>query len=181
MMDVFLVAFADVVGIEGRYSNDPKDSGGETMYGITVAVARAHGYMGDMRNMPLGVAQTIYRAQYWDLLRLDEVAQISRRVALELFDTGVNCGTGVAGRFLQRALNVFNRNGQDYPDVAVDNTIGPMTVSAFRRFISVRGVEGETVLMRALNAQQGERYMGLSEAREKDERFVYGWFKERVS
>ncbi len=29
-------AFAKVVGVEGHYSNDPADSGGETMFGVTV-------------------------------------------------------------------------------------------------------------------------------------------------
>lgn len=181
MNDPFLTAFDTVVGIEGGYVDDPSDSGGATKYGITEKVARAHGFVGDMRNLTLGVAQAIYREQYWKLMRLDEIVLESQAIAFELFDTGVNCGTGVAGEFLQRALNAFNRNGTDYPDVTVDNTIGPMTVSALRRFLSVRGSVGETVLLRALNALQGCRYIDLAEMRSKDERFVFGWFKERVA
>jgi lysozyme family protein len=62
-------AFIKVIGIEGRYSNNPTDSGGATMYGITEAVARAYGYTGRMQDMPLGIAKEIYRQRYWDKLR----------------------------------------------------------------------------------------------------------------
>lgn len=180
-MSAFDKAFDAVVGIEGRYSDDPSDSGGATMFGITERVARANGYVGDMRNMPLGVAQSIYRAQYWDLLRLDDVAQSSRPIAGELFDTAVNCGIGAAGRYLQRALNALNRGATDYPDVTVDGVVGPMSVSALRQFLAVRGDQGETVLLRALNCLQGNGYLELAESREKDERFLFGWLLNRVT
>lgn len=180
-MDAFDIAFAAVVGIEGGYVDDPSDSGGATMYGITQRVAIAHGYVGDMRTMPIGVAQAIYRAQYWNLLHLDDVAQASKPVALELFDTAVNCGVATAGRYLQRALNALNRNGADYPDVEADGVLGPMTVSALRSFLKARGPNGETVMLRALNALQGSGYIADAEARPKDETFVFGWFLNRVA
>jgi lysozyme family protein len=36
----------EVIGREGGYSNHPADRGGATRWGITEAVARAHGYRG---------------------------------------------------------------------------------------------------------------------------------------
>jgi len=179
-MTTFDEAFERVVGIEGKYSNNPNDSGGETMYGITAAVAKAHGYVGAMRNMPIGVAQAIYRAQYWDLLRLDDIARVSIPIAHELFDTAVNCGVGKAGTFLQRSLNVLNRGGRDYPDLTVDGVVGPMSVDALRRLLNARGSNGQTVMLRALNALQGAHYVALGEARAKDEDFEFGWFLNRV-
>lgn len=177
----FEAAFQRVVMVEGGYSNHPSDTGGETQFGITKAVARANGYAGEMREMPLATAKTIYRRQYWDTLRLDEIDQLSQKVADELFDTGVNMGVGVAGRFLQRALSAMNRQQRDYPDVPVDGVVGPMTVHSLRAFISRRGRDGEPVMLRALNAQQGVRYLEISENRPANEDFTFGWFKNRVA
>ena len=50
-------AFTALELIEGGYSNDPQDPGGETMYGITARLARAYGYTGAMRDLPLIFAQ----------------------------------------------------------------------------------------------------------------------------
>ena len=56
----FDTEFQRVVLIEGGYSDNPLDSGGKTKYGITEAVARAYGYTGEMRDLPLSVARAIY-------------------------------------------------------------------------------------------------------------------------
>jgi len=178
--DAFDTAIADLLGIEGDYADDPADSGGKTRFGITEAVARRHGYQGPMRELPAVAARAIYRADYWDAQSLDTVAMLSRRIAWELFDTGVNMGTSQAGEFLQMSLNAFNRQATDYPDIEVDGEIGPQTLDALTAFLKRRGKDGETVLLRALNALQGAAYIELAERREKDERFVFGWFLQRV-
>lgn len=177
----FEAAFQRVVMVEGGYSNHPSDTGGETQFGITKGVARANGYTGDMRALPLATARAIYKFQYWDTLRLDEIASVSDKIADELFDSGVNMGVGVAGRFLQRALNVLNRQGADYQDMTVDGVVGPMTVHNLRAFLARRGKDGETVMLRALNAQQGMRYIEITEGRPANEAFLYGWFRARVT
>lgn len=177
----FHEAFEHTVGLEGRYSNDPADSGGETAWGITERVARAYDYWGAMASMPLETAKAIYRERYWDLMRLDEVAKLFPDVAKELFDTGVNQGQAVAIRYLQRTLNVLNGGGDLWPDVTVDGLMGRMTLGALQSLRNMRGMEGLKVLLRALNALQGASYIQLAEAREKDERFVYGWLKNRVA
>lgn len=173
--------FDRVVGVEGKYSNNPKDSGGPTMYGITEQVARANGYNDDMKEMPLSVARIIYRRRYWETLKLDMVFAISPAIAAELFDTGINCGIGVAGTFLQRSLNVLNREGRDYPDLNVDGGVGMVTVASLKSFIDKRGKAGEAVILKALNALQGSRYIELAEKRAKDEEFEFGWLLNRVS
>ena len=177
----FEAAFTHTVGIEGDFSDDPADSGGATRFGITEVVARANGYHGDMRELPFERARAIYRAQYWDLLRLGDVARQSYRVAAELFDTAVNRGQAAAAVYLQRALNALNDGDSRWPDVKVDGAIGPVTVFVLRELLIKRGVDGETVLLRALNALQGADYIRIAEQRPKDERFVHGWLLNRVT
>ena len=56
-----------------------------------------------------------------------------------------------------------------------------MTLAALRTFLAHRGLEGETVLLKALNCLQGARYIELAEARPQNKSFVYGWLRERVA
>ncbi len=166
---------------EGGYANRPADRGGATCFGVTEAVARAHGYAGAMRDLPRSEAAAIYRRLYWLRPRFDAVAGRSPRVAAELFDTGVNMGPGVAATFLQRALTALNRNGKDYPDLVPDGRVGPRTLAALDGFFEARGKRGgETVLLRALEALQGERYLRLAERRPANEAFLYGWLANRI-
>ena len=166
---------------EGGYANHPSDRGGPTKYGITEAVARAHGYSGAMRDLPRDEAAAIYKRLYWLRPRFDQVAKRSSAVAAELFDTGANMGPAVAATFLQRALSALNRDRSDYPDLVPDGRIGPATLAALDSFFELRGRDtGETVLLRALDALQGERYIRLAERRPANETFLYGWLANRV-
>lgn len=165
---------------EGGYVHHPADRGGATCWGITQAVARAHGYNGPMSALPREEAEAIYRRLYWVRPRFHQVASRAPRIAAELFDTGANMGPGVAATFLQRALTALNRNGKDYPDLVPDGRIGPITLGALDRFLQVRGERGETVLLRALEALQGERYLRLAERRPANEAFLYGWLANRI-
>jgi len=166
---------------EGGYVDHPADKGGPTCFGITQAVARANGYAGPMRHLPRGEAEAIYRRLYWSRPRLEEVAKRSPRLAAELFDTGVNMGPAVAVTFLQRALTALNRNASDYADLTPDGRIGPATLTALDTFLALRGrSSGETVLLRALEALQGERYLRLAERRPANEAFLYGWLANRI-
>ena len=166
---------------EGGYVNHPADRGGATNFGITEAVARAHGFGGAMRDLPRREAVAIYRRLYWLRPRFDQVALRSPRLAAELFDSGANMGPAVAATFLQRALTALNRSGKDYPDLVPDGRIGAATLAALDAFMTVRGrSSAETVLMRALEALQGERYLRLAERRPANEAFLYGWLANRI-
>jgi lysozyme family protein len=92
----FDASFHSVILLEGGYSDDPRDAGGKTCYGITEAVARANGYAGAMDKLPLDKARTIYKSQYWDTLNLDAIDALAPIVAAKLFDMAVNCGVGFA-------------------------------------------------------------------------------------
>lgn len=112
----FSQALEHVLKHEGGYIDHPSDPGGETNFGITVAVAREYGYLGDMRTIPMSVVESIYKRKYWDKVRADEMPE---SVRFALFDYAVNSGSGAAIRALQRVLGV-----------ADDGVIGPMTLAA---------------------------------------------------
>ena len=169
-----------VIDREGGYVHHPADRGGPTRYGITAATARAAGHRGDIGDLPRDAAAAIYRRRYWLAPRFDRVAALAPALAAELFDTGVNMGPAVAAGFLQRALNALNRGASDYPDIVGDGLVGPRTLAALAAFLAHRGAAGETVLLRAVEALQGERYLDLAERRPANEAFLYGWLANRI-
>ena len=170
----------ELIEREAGYVNHPADRGGPTNWGITETVARRQGYVGDMRAMPQSDAVAIYKRLYWSSPRFDAVAERAPKLAAEMFDTGVNMGTGTAIGFLQRALNALNRNGSDYADISVDRTIGAATLNALTAFLKKRGAGGEAVLLKAVEALQGAHYLKIAEARPSQEAFVYGWLANRI-
>lgn len=170
----------ELIEREGGYVNHPADRGGPTRFGITEPVARAHGFAGAMAELPRDEAAAIYRRLYWLRPKFDEIATRSARLAAELFDTGANMGPAVAATFMQRALTALNRNGKDYPDLVPDGRIGPRTLAALDAFHKARGTSGETVMLRAIEALQGERYLRLAERRPANEAFLYGWLANRI-
>lgn len=178
-MDIEIL-IENLLVVEGEYSNQPDDNGGPTRWGVTQATARQHGYTGDMRYFPLSDAKTIYKRIYWHRPGLHRIAEHAPRLAEELFDTGVNMGPAVAARFLQRTLNVLNRNGRDYQDIMLDGKIGRKTIAALAAFINKRDSLGEKTLIKAVEALQGERYIHLAESRPANESFLFGWLANRI-
>jgi len=101
-----------VLKMEGGYSQDPNDPGGETNFGIS---KRAYPSL-DIKNLTVDVAKEIYLRDYWNICKCDELPSA---LAISVFDTAVNQGTGIAKRLLQIALNV-----------TVDGIIGDKTIAA---------------------------------------------------
>jgi lysozyme family protein len=188
-----MAAFDDAVErtlhLEGGFVDDPQDPGGATNWGITIgvfhqwaqAVLGIPGSRENLESLPRDSAVKIYKARYWDTMRLDEVAAIDEAVAQELFDTGVNMGQGTAVKMLQRLLNAFNNQGQHYAELHVDGDLGNRTLEALRAYADRRGAEGPRVLVTALNCLQGSRYLDIVERQPKAEKFFYGWLKHRVA
>ena len=89
-------------------------------------------------------------------------------------------GPATATGFLKRALNALNRGAADYGDIGTVPIIDAAALAALDGFLAKRGVSGEAVLLKALEALQGERYLHLAEARPANEAFVYGWLANRI-
>ncbi|HDR9075876.1 glycoside hydrolase family 108 protein [Burkholderia vietnamiensis] len=113
-MSSFDDAFDALIGNEGGYSNNPKDPGGETNWGVTARVARAAGYTGPMRDLPRETAKAIAKRLYWDPLHLD---LFDPRVAFQIFDANYNGGHPVI--WMQGAAGA-----------RVDGVLGPQTIAA---------------------------------------------------
>jgi lysozyme family protein len=168
---------AAIFSVEGGYSNDSKDPGGETNHGVTVAVARAAGYTGAMKDLTKETASNIYISNYINKPGYGEVITLSPAVGQKLVDAGVNVGPDRSSRWFQTALNSVSRGGKDYPQINVDGKIGPGTVSAYANLQRVRG-KGRAceLVLKLVDAQQAGHYMSLT----KLNQYTPGWVDHRV-
>lgn len=180
MSDPFDTMIGPLLQREGGYVCDDRDPGAATNFGVTEEVARANGYTGPMTAMTRDQAKAIYRARYWSGPGFDQVGALSAAIGEELFDTGVNMGPTVAAIFLQRALNALN-GAATRPDLKLDGNLGPMTLATLKAFLARRGAAGVSILLTALNALQGARYIEIAEARVASRAFTFGWLSQRVS
>lgn len=118
MITSFDDCFARLMENEGGYSfrSNAADPGGETMWGITMTVARKWGYQGAMQDLPQETAKQIARSWYWTPNRCD---QLPPAIAFHVFDAAYNGGIPVI--WLQRAVGV-----------SPDGIIGSKTIEAVR-------------------------------------------------
>lgn len=171
----------ELIEREGGYVNDPTDRGGETMYGITKAVARQYGYQGAMRSLPYELAFKIYQDRYWTPLKLDEVQQISETLTEQLFDFGVNSGVVAAAKKFQLALNVLNNRQTLYPDLTADGIFGSRTLQALVKYIDHRKQAGVKVLIEAVRGQRISYCINIAAKDESQEKYSFGWLKRIVN
>lgn len=159
---------------EGKYSNDPKDRGGETYCGIT------------RKNFP--------NLKLWELLSQGQSEEVlmphvykfyeawwysigaelisDEKLAVEYFFASVNCGKHKAVAMLQRSLNLLSRDGKDYLMVSEDGIFGNNTHTAMSRLVAKRG---SMLLRKMFNVQLGIHYVGIWE-RDPSQRDFIGWF-----
>jgi lysozyme family protein len=112
----FAAAFEKLLKHEGGYSDHRDDPGGKTCYGVTEAVAREVGYRGVMSELPLDLAQRIYKEKYWDAVQAEQLPADVRYI---VFDGAVNSGVVQSAKWLQRACGVKD-----------DGVVGPQTIRA---------------------------------------------------
>lgn len=169
-----------ILAMEGGYSLNPKDKGGATNWGITEATARAHGYTGEMINLTRTEAFSILEEDYWIKPGFEQISTLSYPISFELCDAAVNIGPHYPCVWLQRWLNALNREERSYQDIKTDGKIGPRKLAALKHFLTLRGKQGEEVLVKALNCSQGAYYLDITEKNRQNEEFIFGWMKARV-
>ena len=135
MKENFARCLPEILRHEGGWADHPKDPGGATMKGITIgtyrqwkgrAVTKA-----ELRAIPDEEVAAIYRRNYWDKVRGDD---IPAGLDLVAFDAAVNSGPARGARWLQTALGV-----------AADGKIGPKTIAA------AQAADAATAINRALD------------------------------
>lgn len=151
-MSTFDRAFGLVLGSEGGYSNDPRDRGGETKFGIADAAdGRVDGKVDLNRDgvpdvavsaLTVQQAKEVYKVQYWDRVQGDKLPP---KLAVCMFDAAVNQGVSAAVKALQRAVGV-----------QVDGVLGTGTlraVQALPEALAVQYFMAERALLYAQNSQ----------------------------
>ncbi len=130
----FSNAYALTMHVEGGYSNDRNDPGGETFKGVARnfnprwkgwaiidQIKSTHPHDLDAAlNANAELLQeimTFYQINYWDVNQTGLISD--HQIANQVFDTAVNCGTGTAAKFLQEVAGV-----------TVDGHIGSETINA---------------------------------------------------
>lgn len=123
-----------------------------TKYGISAASYPKL----DIKNLTITDAKAIYKRDYWDKLKLDNIPE---RIRFDLFDTAVNSGCVTAAKLLQATVGVEE-----------DGIIGLVTLTAVAKvgFIPDR-------LDKYFNAQ---RLLYITELSDKNwDNFGKGWAK----
>ncbi|MBU8876074.1 hypothetical protein KQ910_20040 [Reyranella sp. MMS21-HV4-11] len=140
-----------VLGAEGGFVNDPRDSGGATKYGITQETLTAWRRSRDpgaivneehVRQLKIEEAKEIYRSRYWNVLRCDD---LPKGVDLLVFDLGVNAGPARSAKILQDVLGVEQ-----------DGSIGPVTLNGLNTCAPDK-------IIREFSAKRLEFYRSLEE------------------
>jgi len=179
----FSKAFSITLSHEGGYSNDPNDPGGETIFGISrvnnptwEGWALIDNLKKDKKNFPknaladsavMSHVKALYKKKYWDIHNLDLMN--SQEIASEVFDTGVNIGTGKAASFLLMALSILNREAKDYADVPDDGKVDPSDVAI------VNSHKRPQNILKALNGLQFMHYYNITKTKPKFEIYFNGW------
>lgn len=149
---------------EGGWANDKADPGGLTYLGVTIRTVIAKGLdfngdgivnADDLRAMTKDQARALYRSDYWDACRCDDLPDA---LALLVFNSSVNQGPGRAARFLQTVVGT-----------AVDGQIGPATLAATQKAWAASPAK----VIRRFAARQVVHYSSLSIAT----RFGLGWYR----
>jgi lysozyme family protein len=105
---------------EGGFVNHPKDPGGMTNLGVTKAVydkwIGRESSEADMRALTPDDVAPIYKKNYWDKVRGDD---LPAGVDWSAFDWAVNSGSGRPAKAIQKAVGAKR-----------DGAIGPMTLQS---------------------------------------------------
>jgi len=182
-------AFADLLGIEGGFVDDPVDRGGATKYGISLRFLKAEGQIdedldgyadfdldmdgdidgADIRKLTIGDAKSLYKRSFWEALDCESFPE---PIGEMLFDQGVNGGNHAAKKLLQQAINAVLRAGR-YRTIAlkVDGQIGERTRLVFNSMWE----RHPDLLVTDYREAVKDRYFAIVRRNPSQAKFLRGW------
>ncbi len=185
----FEISYKITNQIEGGYANDPDDKGGETYRGVArkfhpdwegwKIVDEAKSKWQDVKRINeildeneelQEMIKSFYRTEFWNKIKGDAIQHQS--IANEIYDNAVNMGPEKSIEYLQRTLNILNRNSKKYEDIPVDKKIGLKTITALAACIKLNGYQR---VLNVLNGFQIKHYLELMEKNPTQEKYI-GWF-----
>lgn len=145
--------------LEGGWVDHPSDSAGCTQMGITRASLSS--YRGktvtcsDVRNVSKAEATNIYKKNYWDKIKGDDIN--SQNVANLLFDFAVNSGVNKASKSIQELVGVSQ-----------DGIIGSKTIEAINK-------QDAEELFNRLKQYRRSYYDAIVRNNPSQKAFIRGW------
>ena len=157
----FLKFFNYILLVEGSYSNDRNDKGGETKYGITKEKAIECGYKGSMKDFTKAMAEKIYEEKYYKAKKLDKIK--NDKIALSIFDFSVNAGRYGIKKAQEAVNKVYGKNV-----ISVDGAVGPMTLKYLNEVNPAK-------FLTVYHNLQREYYKSLVKSNPTQSDFLTGW------
>jgi len=146
---------------QGGYTDDPKDAGGETKWGIS---KRANPDV-NIKDLTYKQAVELYRTRYYtpyiDLI-------MSENVAFKLFDMGVLCGPITALKVLQETVVKEGKL-----TLAIDGKLGPITLTAVHMTMATAG---EREFYAAYVDRLKKRFFWIAVRKPWNKKFLKGWY-----
>lgn len=173
-MSDFSKAIPFILKHEGLYSDNPKDPGGPTNYGISLSFLKGLGCAGDLnhdgvvdvrdiKGITVADAMKLYYDNFWAKYKYENV--IAQPIATKLFDLCVNMGPTAAHKVAQLSVN---RLVVEREKLTADGILGP------KSFAAINGIKPNTLMNILCN--EAEKYYDSLVIKKPDlETFLRGW------
>ena len=139
------------------FTNDTTDRGGATKYGIS---EKAYPDL-DIRNLTEDEAKAIYKQNYWDRVRGDDIQ--SQMIAETIFDVCVNMGVVGGSKLAQKTLKIE----------PADGIIGPQS-------LAVINAADEDLFVAKFALAKIQRYTEICRADESQKKYLLGWLNRTL-
>lgn len=178
-MASFELAINKTLDNEGgaKYTNNPKDPGGATKYGISLRFYRENinknANEDTIRNLDKNGAIGIYEAHFWNPNRYKDIKH--QPIAEKIFDMGVNMGCSTSNKIAQKTFNIYNNSESTNNILKEDGVFGIMTISSFN------GIKDINKYLNMLKLGYSAFYEYLVKKNPVNETFIKGWLKRANS